>query len=66
MGYVLLAEPKPARDPALCLRRLPLHSLIKSINRLVELLFCIVLSLVELGSRIIFELLELGLGLAHF
>lgn len=66
LEYALLAEPKPARDPTLRLRRLPLHSLIKIVDRLIELLLRIILALVELGGGVVLELLKLGLGLAHF
>ena len=64
--HASLAKPKPARDPTLRLRSLPLHRLVKVINRLVKLLFGIVLRLVELGCGIAREFFELGLGLAHF
>lgn len=66
LGYALLAKPKPARDPTLRLRRLPLHSLIKGVDRLIELLLCIIFSLVELRRGVVLEFFELGLGLAHF
>ena len=61
-----LSKPEPARDTTLGLRGLPLHCLIESINCLIELLFRIILALVELRSGIILELFEFGLGLAHF
>lgn len=66
LGYALLAKSKPARDPTLRLRRLPLHSLVKIIHALIQLLFGIILSLVELGRGVVLEPFEFGLGLAHF
>ena len=66
LGYALLAKSKPARDPTLRLRRLPLHGLIKVIDRFIELLFRVILRLFELGCGIARELFEFGLGLAHF
>ena len=65
-AYASLAKPKPARDPTLGLRCLPLHSLVKVVNRLVKLLFSVTLRLVELGCGIARKLFEFGLGLAHF